>query len=75
MTEFRTFGCTNCGSPYPAVQPDDIHVVVSLKPCPKGDSIEMPVDCNKCNHRNVLHWDKKHQAGEERFNRIAGVSP
>jgi hypothetical protein len=74
-TEFRTFGCIHCGAPYPAVRPDDIHVVVIPNPCSRGDSIEMPIECNNCHQRNIIHWDRVHHDDEDRFNRIANVSP
>jgi DNA-directed RNA polymerase subunit RPC12/RpoP len=75
LTEFRTYGCTNCGAPYPVVQPDDVHIINIPNPCPKGDSIEMAAECPKCNFRHTLHWDKKHDDNEDRFRRMANVSP
>jgi hypothetical protein len=75
MTEFRTFGCTNCGTPFPAVQPDDIHVVVLSTPCPKGDSLEVTYDCKNCHQTSTRYWDKKHEKFEDDFRRMANVTP
>jgi hypothetical protein len=61
MTEFKTYACNNCGSPFPAVAPDDIHTVILSSPCPKGDSIEIPYECRDCHHRNTKYWDKTHE--------------
>lgn len=69
MVEIKTYACSKCGHPFAAVPPDDIHVVVLLEPCKKGDSVEIPYDCKNCDNMNTRYWDKIHKLDE--FDRIS----
>jgi hypothetical protein len=63
-----------CGSPFQAVQPDDVHTIVLSAPCPKGDSIEMPIDRKNCHYRNTLQWDRKHDDSTAKVTKVSNLA-
>jgi DNA-directed RNA polymerase subunit RPC12/RpoP len=67
--EVKTYACIKCGHPFVAIPPDDMHIVVLLEPCQRGDSIQIPYDCQNCEHVNIRHWDIAHKTNE--FDRIS----
>ncbi len=75
MVEFTAYSCSKCGNPFPAVRPDDKHTIALISPCPKGDSIPIPHECNNCHEINTKHWDVKHDKFEDDFNRMSNVKP
>ena len=70
MTEVKEYACKNCGHAFMAIPPDDVHTIAISEPCNKGDSIEIPYDCQNCNSRTIIHWDKKHELYDNDFSRI-----
>lgn len=56
----KRYACRNCGHPYDAYPPDDLHKTARLTPCEKGDSIPQNYECENCDKMNVLHWDEVH---------------
>jgi hypothetical protein len=66
--EFKTYACSKCGHPFVAIPPDDIHVVVLLEQCRRGDSIQIPYDCKNCDNVNIRYWDIAHKKDE--FDRV-----
>jgi hypothetical protein len=56
----RMFACPECGNPYEAYPPDDVHTTVSLEE-PKasardGKVIRIVHDCIHCNTPITLYW-------------------
>lgn len=74
MTDVKSYACKNCGHIFAAVPPDDIHTIAISTPCKRGDSIEIPYECENCHLRNMLYWDVKHEKFEDDFERI-NVAP
>ena len=53
----KTFSCKECGKPFEAYPPDDIHTTVSLTKT--DDCVERTYECsNKEPHKNTVYWDK-----------------
>ena len=59
-TVSRTYACGNCGHPFTAYPPDDIHTIVRLQSCEQGHSVQVTYECEKCRHGNIRHWDEPH---------------
>ena len=60
----RKYACKNCNQPFEAIPPDDAHTYASLEPCSDGDSIPIIYDCDNCNNRTTIYWDK-HNVGTD----------
>ena len=57
----RIFSCVECGEPYTAFPPDDLHKVASIKePSEKDawDTIKIIHDCVKCLKPMTVYWYK-----------------
>ncbi len=67
LTEVKAYACKNCGHAFTA---DDVHIVAISEQRKKGDSIEVPYECDNCHIRNIVYWDVKHERFEDDFNRI-----
>ena len=57
----RRFACTQCGMPYEAYPPDDVHTRASTDhclECPDDFPNETPVnyECDNCHKRNEIFW-------------------
>jgi len=60
MSKIKRFSCTECGTPFEAYPPDDLHPTASLE-SPKeaeGNVVKMTYDCQNpdCRHPTVLYW-------------------
>jgi hypothetical protein len=55
MTEVKGYACKGCGHTFTSVPPDDIHVIAISEPCKRGDSIDIPYECQDCHFRNTLY--------------------
>jgi DNA-directed RNA polymerase subunit M/transcription elongation factor TFIIS len=57
----RIYSCPECGNPYYAFPPDDIHTKASLdEPKPENAvSVKKVIhDCEKCKHPIEIYWYK-----------------
>jgi hypothetical protein len=54
----KMFGCTKCGSPFPAYPPDDVHCVASRNSSSFLETIEASYVCASCNEATTLYWGK-----------------
>jgi hypothetical protein len=70
----QTTTCDKCGEPRVVYPPTPEYSELLLQPCPQGDSILRPFQCQSCDEINKRHWDKKHpivqsqkREREERF--------
>jgi len=57
----RTFSCPECGNPYDAYPPDDIHDTASLDdPGDNATSVKKIVhDCLECKHPIEIYWYRR----------------
>jgi len=54
----RNFGCVNCGHPYTAYPPDDVHVVASRIASPFLEEVQSDYLCSGCKEVSQLYWSK-----------------
>jgi len=57
----RSFSCPECGNPYEAYPPDDLHTTASLEE-PKdasGSVIKIVHDCLNCKHPITVYWHRR----------------
>ncbi len=51
----RKYSCKNCGQPFEAYPPDDVHTHANV--LDKGsDWIELTSECKNCKFKNILYW-------------------
>ena len=55
----RMYGCAQCGSPFSAYPPDDIHSLASRKMTPSSEQIESQYVCANCKETTRLYWGKR----------------
>jgi hypothetical protein len=56
----RIFNCPECGNPYVAYPPDDLHETAALKEpsaADSSDTIKIIHDCEKCKTPITIYWD------------------
>jgi hypothetical protein len=61
----RMFSCPECGNPYEAYPPDDLHTTVSLKEPSKENAystIKIVHDCLSCKTPITLYWYREKPA-------------
>ena len=57
-----TYSCQQCGQPFDAIPPDDVHVVAMADKCPVCEVnrtqayITTQFECSNCNGKNALNW-------------------
>jgi rubrerythrin len=59
VSKRRVFSCSNCGNPYEAYPPDDLHDTVTLQEPSKKNAesvIKIVHDCSVCKHPITLYW-------------------
>ena len=72
MNEIKKYACKNCGHPYEAYPPDDVHVVSNTGICATcyhghfGYYTQANYECENCSHGNILYWHvaRDHSLGE-----------
>jgi hypothetical protein len=50
------FSCKECGNPFDANPPDDVHKFASVYPCWKFDWVERSSQCSRCGKSTKLFW-------------------
>jgi rubredoxin len=56
----KKYPCRQCGQPFDAYPPDDLHKTARLTPYERGDSVPQNYECENCHEMNTLHWDGVH---------------
>jgi len=52
----KKFSCLNCGTPFEAYPPDDLHDKATRKKGFYKDNIKVNYICKKCKNVNTLYW-------------------
>jgi DNA-directed RNA polymerase subunit RPC12/RpoP len=54
--EVKKYSCLNCGTPFDAYPPDDLHRWASRDPNHYKDNIKVTYLCKECKNENVIYW-------------------
>jgi rubredoxin len=52
----KRFSCLECGKPFDAFPPDDMHNVASRNQNSYEDNIKVDYTCENCAHVNTIYW-------------------
>ena len=55
----KKFSCLNCGAPFDAYPPDDIHNTASLRITNVNEPKKIKYKCEQCNRENIIYWGRR----------------